>query len=337
MSLYIQGTGYVFPLLADAGLQQFVNGGEPDYEHWMDIRQLRRMSRIIKMGVASAMMSLKNAQLEKPDGIITGSGYGCLDDSGIFLSKVVDDNAQLLNPTPFIQSTHNTIGSQIALLLQCQGYNQTYTQESFSLEHALLDALLLIQEQPDYNLLVGGADEVTSFSRAIHKRFRSFQVNDNRMGPITGEGAAYWIVSGKPTSSAKVSIESVSTCYKPTETELRNWVGNFLNEAGLAPEAIDLLLIGRPMNDAGDFMHVLTDNLMPHSAVGFYKHICGEFPVASTFALCLGAEILERQQIPEAVMARKGTQPLHHVLIYNQYFNTHHSLILLKPCRAMPS
>ena len=92
---------------------------EPDYSEWIDPKLLRRMSRIIKMGVASAMCTLKEASIEKPDAIITGTAYGCLEDTGIFLSKMITNKEQALNPTPFIQSTHNTIGSQIALLLQC--------------------------------------------------------------------------------------------------------------------------------------------------------------------------------------------------------------------------
>ena len=63
-------------------------------------------------------------------------------------AKMVDSNESALNPTPFIQSTHNTIGSQIALLLQCQGYNQTYTQRAFSFENVLLDAILELKENP---------------------------------------------------------------------------------------------------------------------------------------------------------------------------------------------
>ena len=119
---------------------------EPDYTKYIEPKQLRRMSRIIKMGVTAGSMALKNAGLPIPDGIITGTAYGCLDDTGIFLKKMIENKEHALNPTPFIQSTHNTIGSQIALLLQCQGYNQTYTQGAFSFENSFSGCSFGVQE-----------------------------------------------------------------------------------------------------------------------------------------------------------------------------------------------
>src|SRR5688572_30199929 len=134
MQVYIKGTGNISPqhtwgenLLLSSPLSYSGNRLgciEPDYGQYIDLKHIRRMSRIIKMGVASAAMALQEAGISRPDGIITATGYGCLDDTAVFLNKMTELNEQALNPTPFIQSTHNTVGSQIALLLQCQGYNQ---------------------------------------------------------------------------------------------------------------------------------------------------------------------------------------------------------------------
>src|SRR5688572_32662280 len=98
MSAYIQGMGNISPqktwdesrLLA----QPLVYAGdrlschEPDYSKYIDPKQLRRMSRIIKMGVAAGSMALKNAGIAVPNGIITGTAYGCLEDTGIFEAAV---------------------------------------------------------------------------------------------------------------------------------------------------------------------------------------------------------------------------------------------------------
>ncbi|MCZ2443200.1 MAG: 3-oxoacyl-ACP synthase, partial [Flavobacteriales bacterium] len=86
---------------------------EPDYSKYIDPKLIRRMSRIIKMGVAAAMEALKDAELSMPDAIITGTAYGCLADTDAFLSRMVEFNEELLSPTSFIQSTHNTVGAQI--------------------------------------------------------------------------------------------------------------------------------------------------------------------------------------------------------------------------------
>src|SRR6267154_1523765 len=186
MKAYINGIGAVSP-------QQIWNKGmrllsqpcayagdhlsciELDYTQYIDPKYLRRMSRILKMGVAASAMALHEAEVKIPDGIITGTGYGCLEDTEIFLRKMIGLREQALNPTPFIQSTHNTIGSQIALLLTCQGYNQTYTQEGFSFESALLDAMMELKENPDQILLTGGVDETTNGSHEIQRRFGIFR------------------------------------------------------------------------------------------------------------------------------------------------------------------
>ena len=64
-----------------------------------------------------------------------------------FLTKMVENNEELLTPTAFIQSTHNTIGAQIALMLQCNNYNNAFVHRGFSFESALLDAMLLIERK----------------------------------------------------------------------------------------------------------------------------------------------------------------------------------------------
>ena len=49
---------------------------EPDYKSFIDPKQIRRMSRIIRMGVAAAMECLQEAGVKVPDAIVTGTAYG---------------------------------------------------------------------------------------------------------------------------------------------------------------------------------------------------------------------------------------------------------------------
>jgi len=125
------------------------------------------MSRIIRMGVAAAMECLQEAKITKPDAIVTGTAYGCLEDTGLFLTKMVEFNEDLLTPTAFIQSTHNTIGAQIGLMLQCNNYNNAFVHRGFSFESALLDGMMLLKENEVSNVLVGAIDEITNISHAI--------------------------------------------------------------------------------------------------------------------------------------------------------------------------
>ena len=119
---------------------------EPDYKAFINPTLIRRMGRIIKMGVTAAQICLKDAGVEMPDAIITGTGLGCIEDTEKFLTAIIENKEQFLTPTSFIQSTHNTVGGQIALLLKCNNYNFTYVHRGFSFETCVLDALMLLKD-----------------------------------------------------------------------------------------------------------------------------------------------------------------------------------------------
>ncbi|MDH4088973.1 MAG: hypothetical protein OEV74_13400 [Cyclobacteriaceae bacterium] len=352
MAVYVKGIGNISPqktwgdttLLSSplAYVGDRLSCVEPDYSQFVDIRQLRRMSRILKMGVAAGSMALQESGIKVPDGIITGTGYGCLEDTGIFLSKMVENNENALNPTPFIQSTHNTIGSQIALLLQCQGYNQTYTQSAFSFENALLDATLELKDNPAKSFLVGGIDEITDLSHTIQHRFGIFRdrsvssldlFNTSTDGTLNGEGASYFVLSGEKGENDTVCLDSVATFYKPGMQYLMDGIENFLESASLKTVDIDLLLIGKSGDKRFDSeAEEVSSRLFKSCAIGLFKHLSGEYPTASAFAFWLGARIIQTQHIPQAVIHRKATRPQRNILVYNPYFGEYHSLILLRSC-----
>lgn len=321
MALFIKGIGNISPQKTwDVGslpdeivkpVSDRFAAIEPDYSQFIDAKNIRRMSRIIKLGMGAATIALRQAGINVPDAIITGTGYGCLEDTGTFLAKMIENNEVALNPTPFIQSTHNTIGSQIALLLQCQGYNQTYAHGAFSFESALLDALIQSEEDPHKNILIGGIDEITNVSHTIQKRFGIFKDVSN------GEGSAFMVVNGEPENSV-ASIISVATFYKPAKKEIATHIQSI-------EKKIDLVLLG------GDHEETLMSHFKS-SSVGYFKHLCGEYPVASAFAVSVAAGILKTQRIPHSISSTSQKKEIKNILILNQYFGTHYSAILLSAC-----
>lgn len=353
MSVYIKGTGTISPqqswgdetLLLHAYDYRGVllNCVEPEYESWLDPRQLRRMSRVLKMGITAALMALREADVEVPDGIITGTGYGCLEDTATFLTKLVENNEEALNPTPFIQSTHNTIGSTIAMLLQCQGYNQTFTHRAFSFEHAVLDGIMALEENALETILVGGVDEVTPASHAIQNRFNLFRKKQastvnlfqhKRPGTVNGEGAAFFVLSSIRDSRCLAELEGVCTLFHPSEEKLRDSIHTFIRERGYTPADVDFVLWGKTGNLKTDrVLEEIRKMIFPRTGMGYFKHLCGEFPVASGFALWLATRILSEGRIPEVVSFRQPRRSVRTVLIVNAYFGTHYSLTLLKSCR----
>ena len=132
--------------------------------------EARRMGKLMKASLLSSLKALKQAGVECPDAIITGTALGCWENSEALLMQLLEEGEVMLSPTNFMQSTHNTISSNIAIRLGCHGYNVTYTQSEDSLEWALRDARLLLQSGRYKTVLVGCHDETTPLYRSLMAR-----------------------------------------------------------------------------------------------------------------------------------------------------------------------
>ena len=140
-------------------LRQYISAGEA-----------RRMSLLMKASTLSSMQALREAGIECPDAIITATAYGMLETSEKFLTDMLEQGEETLSPTLFMQSTHNTLSSAIAIRLKCHGYNMTYSQGSDSLRWALRDAKRLIETGKARTVLVGLHDEATPTLQNIFRR-----------------------------------------------------------------------------------------------------------------------------------------------------------------------
>ena len=101
--------------------------------------EARRMTPQMRRIVAAARQAMQESGITQPDAIICATQWGCMLQSMRFLQDMMDSNEQQLKPTPFIQSTHNTIASFIAILTGNHGYNATYSQGKDSKACALMD------------------------------------------------------------------------------------------------------------------------------------------------------------------------------------------------------
>lgn len=155
------------PLCEDWMTDPILHSGEylisqdPDFKQFLNPMQARRMGLILKRAIAVSLTALKDAGIECPDAIFTGTGLGCMENTENFLSAMCRDGEEMLPPTYFMMSTHNTISSAVAILLRCHGYNCTYSQKDISFESALLDAFIQLQAGRMGNALVGSHDETT--------------------------------------------------------------------------------------------------------------------------------------------------------------------------------
>ncbi|HEY4155098.1 MAG TPA: beta-ketoacyl synthase chain length factor [Puia sp.] len=311
---------------------------EPDYSLFVDSKMIRRMSRIVKMGVASALVGLRNAATDMPEAIVTGTAYGCLEDTGVFLRRMIDNGEELLTPTAFIQSTHNTVGAQIALLLKCHGYNNTIVHRGFSFENALIDASLLLQEGMN-NVLVGGIDEITDDSHAILSRFHIYGKGNNAdfqnkkfKGTIGGEGSSFFLLNNKAVAGTLAELSSLKTIYKPeSAAAVEEEIQQFLEESSLKPEDLDLILTGSNGDETHDAIdQYLSARIFKNIPAYPFKLVCGEYPTASAFAVWLAATLAGGQKIPDWFTPLR--LPLRKILIHNHDMNNFHSLFLISAC-----
>jgi 3-oxoacyl-[acyl-carrier-protein] synthase II len=311
---------------------------EPDFKEYIDPKLIRRMSHIIKRGVAAASECLKGAGVEMPGAIIAGTALGCMEDTIAFIDRIVEGNEEMLPPTAFIQSTHNTVAAQVALALKCHAYNNTFVHKGISFESALFDAIMLLKEQEADNILVGGTEEMVDASFKVLTRLGLYKrrpVSNLELfqtvsrGTIGGEGTAFFLVTDKPSPDNLAELTGIKTLYQPENIE--GSVRSFLAEHELTPEKVDLVITGKNGDTKNDavYKQIIVD-VFTTNAIANYKHLCGEYPVSSSFALWLAANILKRAEVPEVVFERESGVAVHKtILIYNHYQNKYHSLMLL--------
>lgn len=317
---------------------------EPPYKDFLDPMVSRRMSRIVKMAVCTALNCLRNAGIEKPDAIIAGTGLGCIEDTERFLDSIFANEEYLLNPTPFIQSTHNTIAGAIALAIKCYGYNATYAHRGFSFESAILDGLMHTAENPDIQVLVGGFDELTANSYQITKRLGLWKtkpvnslslITDPGPGTLPGEGLAFFILSGMQSSNSLAQLLAVRTLFKPkNNAQIENEVTEFLRDSGLSPGDLDLAILGINGDSSTDSCYLdLIKNTLSNVPVCIFKHLSGEYDTVSSFALWLASVIIHTQQVPVSVrLGETFPHKINHILIYNHLRGINHSMYLISSC-----
>ena len=164
----------------------------------------RRMSRVVKSGVAAGIESLLEFGARAPiDAIITATGLGCIADSEKFLDGLIAGDETMLNPTPFIQSTFNTVGAQIALMRGLHCYNTTYAHRWTSFENALTDAALRIGAGWSRAVLVGAFDETTPSVEKVLRRLRVAQ--EGRWG----ESSVFFVLTAERFDCSVAEITGI--------------------------------------------------------------------------------------------------------------------------------
>lgn len=315
---------------------------DPVYKAFIPPASARRMAKGIKMGIVASKLALQDANIDNVDAIITGTGLGCVRDSEKFVSTLIDHDEQFLTPTSFIQSTHNTVAGQIALELQCKGYNFTYVHGSNSFESAVLDAKLQLEHKEEDHILVGGVDELGPHTVKIHKLIHHIKevpvamnavLRAQSKGAVFSEGGNFFVLSNTPKQTSYAEVMAVKMYNTLDASDIEAKALAFLQAYDIAPEAIDVLILG--CNGDIDYDHYYDglQTLFSETQQLCYKHLSGEFYTASSFGFWLGARVLKSQSIPEITKLNTvSNTSIKTILLYNQYRGENHSFTLLRQC-----
>lgn len=351
--IYIQGLGNISPqqtfynndFLTDISEYQdnVLTVVAPDFKKYIPVPQLRRMSRMFKIGLSAAKICATDAALDMPDAIITASGYGCIGDTSKFLLEIIENKEKQLTPTFFMQSTYNSISGGIAMSMKCNNYNTTYVHRGFAFETALQDAMLQIQDQPAKRILLGGFDETNDGQFIISMRtghHRKEKVSNLSLfgtkgrGTLQGEGASFFTLSGQNSGKTYARLAGIKMVYAPhSASELMEALKELLNDGSTGLEDIDIVINGIGGDTKLDEINnEMMSILFENTQQVVFKHLSGDYCTASSFGMWLGVKILNHQMVPEVVKVNHiaPKRPIKNVVQVNHYRGKNYGLLWLK-------
>ncbi|MEZ5047220.1 MAG: beta-ketoacyl synthase chain length factor [Chitinophagaceae bacterium] len=313
----------------------------PDYKAYINPVQIRRMSYVLKMGFCTALACLQKTTEIPVDAIICATGKGSMFDTEAFLHAIRDYQETALNATHFIHSTYNQVSGLVAMNKKINSYNITYVHRGFSFENAMIDAMLQAEVNEDSTTLLGTFDEMTAEHFEVKSQWdywKKEKINSLALhqhcskGTIAGEGAAFFLLSNKPIAQTPF-IMDCKTLYETPATNIVSEIDSFLKENNMQASKIDLLMLGENGNIALEESFSNVVNHFRQAIKTNFKHLCGEYDTAVSFALTLVKDCLCNNSVPsflcrtsEDASKRKD---LRYALIYNNYFHQNQSLILM--------
>lgn len=295
---------------------------------------LRRMSKAVRMGMGAGLPLIKEKSV---DGVIIGTANGGMEDCIRFLNQIIDYDEGLLTPANFVQSTPNAIAGQLSLITKNQTYNATHVHNGLSFENALIDVQMSLLEKPGTQYLVGGVDEISSYNYNIDHLAGWYDTtksnkdiySNHTPGTIAGEGAAMFLIndSADNTLGRIGAVEAFeNTDKEQIEARFKNFLDQYITDVS------HTLLISGENGDTRFIPAYATCEFAIGSSipVARFKHLTGEYPTSSSFALWLACHALNEQALPSHFYKNEhNLTQIDRVIIYNQYQGKQHSFILV--------
>ena len=306
--------------------EPYVRAIEPDYKQFFTPNESRRLGKILKRALLTSRQVMSESGVSQPDAIITGTGLGCIESTEIFLDRLIREGEELLNPTHFMQSTHNTVSSLVAIDSKCHNYNTTYAHKGISFECALQDAFIQLKNNKIQTALVGAHDELTpAYFFLLQKAGYLGKPNQT----FASETAVAMMLSTEKSEQALCKIEAVEKIYCDMRlSDMRcPTVGNRISEIGNP----DFIMVGTNGVEKNDKVYIENcAKLFPGVPLLQYKNIFGEGYTVPAFGIYAAAVCLQKGKVPEHLFLNKeqDTKQCNKILCYN-FEGKNHTFVLL--------
>ena len=255
--------------------EPYVRSLDPNFRDWLNPLESRRMGKILKRALVTAQKVMHDSGVQQPDAVITGTGLGCIENTELFLDQLCREGEEMLKPTYFMQSTHNTISSLISIHDHLHGYNTTYSHKSVSFDSALLDAFTQLRLGDIQTALVTGNDEMTPTYFSILQRAGYV----GQPGQVAaGETSVAMMLTTDP-ADALCEIEEVSMSVRGVQQPF-------------APA--DLLVLGTNGVPQNDQLYREVAQHMPGVETFEYKRLFGESYTVSGLGIYAAAHLLSQ-------------------------------------------
>jgi len=251
----------------------------PDYSTLIPPMVRRRMSEVMKMTISCTKDCMEQAELGQVDAIIFGTSVGPGIHTKQFMDQVFEDEGELLSPSAFITSTHNTYAGQISLFLENHSYNNTHTHGSLSFELSLADAILCAGEGMG-KILVGAVDEYEKDLYNIRGRLNSDKY------PLS-YGVSCFILSEEAGEGIR-QVELLGARTYGRLSDFKQTLNNFLIEHKSSAEDIETVLYSESDGLAGKELGLL---FRDKALIDFQKY-SGTYLTNSGFGLHYAIDLL---------------------------------------------
>lgn len=176
-----------------------------EYSRYLPPMKARRMGKLQKRALVTALKAMEISGIGEPDAILNGTAMGCMENTVQMLNGLAAEGEAMNMPTCFMQSTHNTVASMIAIYAKNHGYNNTYSHRTVSFELALQDAFLRLRTGRLRTALVCANDELTELQLHNPTFFGQLEVLDR---------SEAWMLSVEPGGNPLYEIENVRVIHQ---------------------------------------------------------------------------------------------------------------------------